>query len=174
MGECIKKVFIEMKDKFIDGIPEMHIPVLDPFQINEIDFNTGSGSTIGLESRFSNVLITYNRNVILESVNIDIQNGLCTIEVYFPILRMTSKYRLTGKVMIMQLNGTGHADGNFSKYILVSKQFTNYDVLVVIMLCNIFYNSTLKFSTNECHECNLYLIYFQPIFARLYITTDIL
>lgn len=116
LGECIKKVFIEMKDKFIDGIPEIHIPVLDPFQINEIDFNTGSGSTIGLESRFSNVLITYNRNVILESVNIDIQNGLCTIEVYFPILRMTSEYRLTGKIMIMQLNGTGHADGNFSKY----------------------------------------------------------
>ncbi|GLV39169.1 uncharacterized protein CBL_06220 [Carabus blaptoides fortunei] len=114
LGECVKNVFIDLKDKFISGIPEMHIPVLDPFEINEIDFNTGSGSSIGLESRFSNVKISYTKNVILENVNIDIPNVLCTIELKFPMLRLTTNYNLTGQIMIMQLNGTGNAEGNFT------------------------------------------------------------
>lgn len=116
LGECVKKVFLENKDKFLEGIPEMHIPPLDPFTVPRIDFNTGSGDVIGLNAVFTNVKIEGARNAVIEKVSADIPNGKAMLEISIPYLSIVGEYQLDGRILIIQLNGSGEGVGNFSEY----------------------------------------------------------
>lgn len=121
LGQCVKQVFENNKEKFIQGIPEMHIPVLEPFKLKQIDFNTGNASTIGVHAIFSNVKIEGARNAVLKSVKADIPNREATLEIEIPSLRITGNYNLEGRILVMQINGTGHGEGNFTNLYAINK-----------------------------------------------------
>lgn len=100
------------------GIPELQVPSLDPMQIDSVRFNTGNGSSMSLEMLFTNLTLYGCTEVELRNMQIDVEAGTAQIDTYFPRTRAIAHYHMHGRFLIMQIDGSGQAEGNYSKLII--------------------------------------------------------
>lgn len=102
----------DIKPRLAQGIPEMHIPQLEPVQITETTLSSGGTLT----ATFKNVFIYHASNFTAKSVDFDVEHNRAAIRVYLPVLEFASDYNIAGRVLVLQLNGSGKSHGNTSTY----------------------------------------------------------
>ncbi|XP_023022111.2 protein takeout isoform X2 [Leptinotarsa decemlineata] len=65
-------------------------------------------------AEFSDIKIYGAENFVLETLDCDVDNLRFGIIAQFPELITTAKYRVKGKIMILQLNSEGYLEGNYT------------------------------------------------------------
>lgn len=118
LDNCLREA-IELlrtnKDKNLaNGIPELLIPPCEPLSIPEIRIKQNAGA-IRMECIYSDVVISGLSNFTIRKVHVNKLSDSFRIDFWFPILKMSSKYHINGKVLLMPLLGKGDSSANFSK-----------------------------------------------------------
>ncbi|KAL3282197.1 hypothetical protein HHI36_005391 [Cryptolaemus montrouzieri] len=92
------------------GIPELGIPSLDPLIIPYAGLDTGRN----FNASFKNIEIFNADEFIVDKFQADLDKVHLDIGVSFPRLRIKSQYSVNGRILFIELKGTGPADGNFT------------------------------------------------------------
>lgn len=100
----------EIRNHFNSGIPEFDLPPMDPLVVPEISLDSDDS----FKASFKNVKIYHLNELKIEDISVNWNDNVVKIKLQLPHLRMTSDYSLQGKILFLQLQGEGKADGNFS------------------------------------------------------------
>lgn len=114
LDDCLFKAFNDIRPYIAGGIQEMRIPPIEPLIINEITLNTGNFKAI-----FTDLQIFNGTLYKVTKVNASLKKNSFRLELVFPYLHMEGDYRVIGKIVILQLNGTGKASANLSSYLFL-------------------------------------------------------
>lgn len=114
----MKNAAEEMRSRLPNGIPEMHIPSLDPMHIPHAELDTGAS----FKAVFDDIRIYGLSDFVLKSVKIDIKDNVIDVDLLFPLITAIADYNMKGRILILQLNGVGKAAGNYSKLLCVQKK----------------------------------------------------
>lgn len=115
LREAIELLRSNKEKNLTNGIPELLIPPCEPLSIPEIRIKQHAGA-IRMECIYSDVVISGLSNFTIRKVHMDKLSGSFRIDFWFPILKMSSKYLINGKVLLMPLHGHGNSSANFSKF----------------------------------------------------------
>lgn len=95
-----------------NGIPDMHIPVLEPLHVMHAELDTGAT----FKAIFDNIRIYGLTNYTVKNVNVDFAKNTLDLELLFPHVQALADYQLKGRLLILQLNGYGKSDGSYCKF----------------------------------------------------------
>lgn len=112
MRQCLIDAAENARSHLSDGIPEMHIPSLDPMRIPHAELDTGAS----FKATFDDIRIYGLTKFILKNVDLDIKNNVVDVDLMFPLVKAEADYRMKGRILILQLNGVGKCEGNYSKF----------------------------------------------------------
>lgn len=112
MREAIELLRSNKEKNLTSGIPELLIPPCEPLSIPEIRIKQNAGA-IRMECIYSDVVISGLSNFTIRKVHVDKLSGSFRIDFWFPMLKMSSKYHINGKVLLMPLHGSGNSFGDF-------------------------------------------------------------
>ncbi|CAL7939389.1 unnamed protein product [Xylocopa violacea] len=109
LGECIKNSVENFKPYLKQGLAEYKIPSLEPLLLKEVASNTGGS----LKLKLSNVKVSGASNFTLNTVKASLQKLRFIINLNIPSLTIKSDYNVDGKIILLQIRGTGPLDGHF-------------------------------------------------------------
>ncbi|KAK9888498.1 hypothetical protein WA026_000748 [Henosepilachna vigintioctopunctata] len=92
------------------GIPEFQLPSMNPLILPQATLDTGAN----FKATFKNIEVYYIDEFIFRRVNMDLKNNFVDMVLGFSRLRIKSIYNIQGRLLVLQLNGNGPADGNFT------------------------------------------------------------
>lgn len=100
-----------LRPKFLNGIPELAIPSFNPLTIPEAQLNVGDS----LNATFKRIQLWGVEHFILDELSIDIDKIEITVGITIPSMRVKSEYNIKGRLLVLELDGKGPSDGNYSK-----------------------------------------------------------
>lgn len=111
LEKCLLKVVEEdIRPRLAKGISEMGIPALEPLKIDSATLDTGAS----FKATFKNLYVHYATEFVLKNFDIDLDKNQVVLPISFPRLRLLSDYTIKGRLLILELNGSGKVDGNLS------------------------------------------------------------
>jgi len=106
VSERIRRLLEEFRQRMLEGIPELGLPILDPLTIQRLDINF-KHEAISLNGYADNLEIRYLSRFKLDYVDFDLLNKL-TLNITFPFLYITGNYDIKGKFGdLFALHGKG-------------------------------------------------------------------
>lgn len=106
--EFIIGVIENFREDMTTGIPELKVPVLDPFRSKKpvnIDVEDKKASVHG---NFSNILVQGLSKFVLDDLHADVQNLSLRFDLTIPYIKASGYYALDGKIIkIIPLRGNG-------------------------------------------------------------------
>lgn len=90
----------------------MHIPRLEPLIVPRAELDTGAT----FKAIFENIHLYGLSSFALKNINLDVNTNTVDIHLLFPSVRAIADYNMKGKILILQLNGVGKCEGNYSKW----------------------------------------------------------
>ncbi|EZA49853.1 Protein takeout [Ooceraea biroi] len=113
LNECVKRSVDSLKPYLKVGIPTLQIPSCEPLRVPHIEVSQAAGP-ISIKSTYSDIEIQGGTNVILKSINVDVNNDRVGLKLFFPRLEMTAHYNMNGKILLLSITGNGLARGNWT------------------------------------------------------------
>ncbi|PNF31864.1 Protein takeout, partial [Cryptotermes secundus] len=113
LNECVMSSVEGLRSHLATGIPEFGIPSCEPLQIKQLVFNQGHGA-VTLTSTYTDIKVYGPTEFRLDTVRIDLDKKSVRIKLWLPHLRMTSHYKIDGRVLIMPISGRGYNEGNYT------------------------------------------------------------
>lgn len=108
VNEFIKGVIENFKDDMQKGIPELKVPILDPFVPKKpikVDVEDSKASVHG---NFTDVSVEGLSGFILEDLNADLQNLSLRFDLTIPNIKANGNYKIDGKIIkIIPVRGNG-------------------------------------------------------------------
>lgn len=89
----------------------MHIPPMEPLEIPKANLDTGNS----LKATFTNIKVYHSSEFQVQDVDIDIDKNKILLKLFFNKMRIMADYKMKGRLLILELNGSGPADANLSK-----------------------------------------------------------
>lgn len=112
LANCLKESTEALRPYLRDGIPEMHLPPIEPLLVPHAELDTGES----FKATFDNFLVYGLTNYTLKNIDVDLDKNSVDLDLLFPFVRTTGDYKLKGRLLILQLNGFGKCDGNYSEH----------------------------------------------------------
>lgn len=100
----------QARPRLSNGIPEMHVPPLDPLHIPHVELDMGAT----FKATFDKIRIYGLSNFVLKNLNFNINENKIDVHLLFPYVTAIADYSMKGRILIMQLNGLGKCEGNYS------------------------------------------------------------
>ncbi|XP_055850550.1 protein takeout [Episyrphus balteatus] len=113
LNGCIKNCVEDLRDRMPVGIPQLHIPPLEPLLVPEVKLDQDSGA-VYLHSTYKDIEIRGLSQFDVENVIANIKNNTLTMQLRFPKINLKANYSLRGKIMMMPLLGEGICMANLS------------------------------------------------------------
>ncbi|XP_060517808.1 uncharacterized protein LOC132696791 [Cylas formicarius] len=110
LSKCINENVEIIRPKLKQGIPELFIPSLDPLLISRATLDSGNA----FKATFTNIELFYADKFHLHNFDMDLEKYKVDIKIGFPTLRIKSIYNINGRLLVLNLNGKGPADGNYT------------------------------------------------------------
>ncbi|VEN40100.1 unnamed protein product [Callosobruchus maculatus] len=111
INSCLQRNTEIIRPRLKNGIPEMHIPSFNPLVISQATLNGGDN----FEATFKNIRIYGADNFVLDKFEVTMKEKFrFEIDIHFDRLRILSDYKINGRLLVLQLNGEGPADGNYT------------------------------------------------------------
>ncbi|KAL1490573.1 hypothetical protein ABEB36_013243 [Hypothenemus hampei] len=108
--KCIVENLEIIRPKMKNGIPELFIPPMNPLVIPQATLNSGAN----FKATFKDILMYHADEFKLEDFTVDLNNYHIEIKMMFPELRIKSDYNIKGRLLVLNLDGKGPADGNYT------------------------------------------------------------
>lgn len=112
ISQCIIRNVDILRPRFNKGVPELAIPPFNPLTIPEAHYNGGS-----FNLTFRNIELYDLESFVIDDLYFDPSKPEFKLSVTIPRLRILAEYNVKGRVLLLQLDGKGPVDGNYSKYI---------------------------------------------------------
>ncbi|XP_050537909.1 circadian clock-controlled protein daywake-like [Daktulosphaira vitifoliae] len=113
INNCIKNMLETLRPYAVNGIPEMHVPPLDPISIPLITLNQGTNS-VNFKAVFTNLKGYGGKDFQTKNVRINLKENTFDVDLFFPNFQIDSKYEINGKILMLPIKGNGLFVGNFS------------------------------------------------------------
>ncbi|XP_045471923.1 protein takeout-like [Harmonia axyridis] len=110
LEKCILRAVDAIQPHLKSGIPELGIPSLDPLTIPFAGLEAGPT----FNASFRDIEVYYANEFKIDKFKLDLDKVDLDIGITFPKLRIKSKYAIDGKILFLELKGSGPADGNFT------------------------------------------------------------
>ncbi|KAK9888496.1 hypothetical protein WA026_000747 [Henosepilachna vigintioctopunctata] len=110
LDKCILRAVEQIKPHLKKGIPELGIPSLDPLVVPYAGVSTGPD----FNATFENIEVYNVYEFDLKKFAVDLDKIELDIELSIPNLRTKSKYSVNGKILFLELKGSGPSEGNFT------------------------------------------------------------
>lgn len=95
-----------------NGIPEMHIPQLEPLLVTSAVLDSGN-----FLAAFENIYLYGLTKFKVRYLNFDLNKDSSEISVDFDEVNLSADYKVKGRILILDVNGFGKSNGTFCKYI---------------------------------------------------------
>ncbi|KAI4499772.1 hypothetical protein M0802_005028 [Mischocyttarus mexicanus] len=115
INECITDSINQLREKLAEGIPELDVPQIDPFTLNEIRLLRGPNAA-RLDINLTNFQVQGPSKFVIRDMKANTDDVSFTFKVSFPILNFKGKYQIDAKLLLLQLSGEGDVIGNFTNY----------------------------------------------------------
>lgn len=113
LNECIKHCVKDLQARMPIGIPQLHIPPLEPLLVPEVKLDQDSGA-VYLHSTYRDIEVRGLSEFDIENIDANINNNSLKMQLHFPRIDMKANYSLRGKIMMMPLLGEGICKANLS------------------------------------------------------------
>jgi len=107
--DCIVKAVDELRPRLMEGIPELNVPSIREFKINEIVISP-TGSSYRIVGR--NIVATGLENFRVFRLKADLDRNTFYIGVEFPSVDYRGQYSMNVPTPVMRINGAGNVRGN--------------------------------------------------------------
>lgn len=134
MNKCVETKINGMRNEMADGIKEFGLPPLKLIPITELSLAIDNGNS-NMSLVFNDLLFKGAENFELKGVNFDVDNRVFTLNLFVPLFQMTSKYRMKGRMILLDLDATGNIAMNFSKYLQYFFCFSNCKNYYFCLIC---------------------------------------
>lgn len=110
LDECVKKSALELLPRLIEGAPELTLPSFNPFRMPEVQLKNSN-----FEINFKNLEL-YGTGIDIDTLQIEFkEHPQVHLIVTISNVGIISDYESSGKLLLLEMNGKGKANGNFSK-----------------------------------------------------------
>lgn len=106
LDQCLYHVLDSIRPFLHDGIPEWHVPSLEPLAIQGVSLNQGSGNT-RIRASFDELKVTGLSNYTITYVRSSPAQYKFSIGLQFPKLNITGKYDILGNLLLIPIKGRG-------------------------------------------------------------------
>ncbi|KAE8747350.1 hypothetical protein FOCC_FOCC005992 [Frankliniella occidentalis] len=108
LEDCIVKAVDDLRPRLMKGIPELDVPAMGPFKIDEVVVGPGfSYRIVG-----KNLLVTGLEDFRVFRLKADLDRNTFYIGVEIPAVRYTGQYTMNIPTPFMRVNGAGFVNGN--------------------------------------------------------------
>lgn len=120
------KEFTRLKEDFLKGMPELHLPQFDPYHIDKVEFSTaGNNNAMSFSTILTNVYMYGSKDIILVNLTVDLENVVVNVETHFHLAYLTADYQIKGNILVLPLDSTGKAQINYSKLNYIKNYYYN-------------------------------------------------
>ncbi|XP_072380893.1 uncharacterized protein [Diabrotica undecimpunctata] len=109
IGPCILKNVELIRPRLPNGIPELLIPPMNPFKLPEATLRAS-----GFEATFKDIELFNLDKFDIKEFQCNTENLKIKISAEFPVMVGKCKYKIKGKVLVLDLDSSGDFNGNFS------------------------------------------------------------
>lgn len=113
LSACLIRNVEIIRPKFSKGIPELGIPPMTPLVIPEAALS----SSATFSASFKNIQLYGLDKFLIDELSFDLSKPQLKLGITIPFLSIPSEYHLKGRLLVLELDGNGPANGNYSKYI---------------------------------------------------------
>lgn len=112
LPKCLLTAMESLRPRLPGGIPEMHIPKMEPLRVEKAVLESGND----LKLIFKNMDIYNLTTFKVVNGEFDIKNDFVKIDVNFDELSAEGEYSIKGKLLFLNLNGNGRVNGTLRKF----------------------------------------------------------
>ncbi|XP_033194175.1 circadian clock-controlled protein daywake [Bombus vancouverensis nearcticus] len=110
LADCIKASVNSLKPKLKTGVPEYKIPSLEPLELDELVGTSGGNIKLMLK----NVTVHGASNFTLLKMKANLDTLNFVVELDLPNLSIEGNYDVDGRVILLQIRGSGPMTGDFT------------------------------------------------------------
>lgn len=115
INDCIADSINNLREKLTVGIPELEVPPLEPFKLNEIRLLRGPNSA-RLDVNLTDLQVWGPSKFVVRDLKANTDDVTFNYKVGFPSLTFKGKYQIDAKLLLLELSGQGDLEGIFSDY----------------------------------------------------------
>ncbi|XP_015174283.1 PREDICTED: uncharacterized protein LOC107065267 [Polistes dominula] len=115
INDCILDSINQLHEKLAIGIPELDVPPLEPFKLNEIRLLRGPNAA-KLDVNLTDLQVWGASKFVLSDLTTNVDDVIFTFRLHFPVLTFNGKYQIDSKLLLLHLSGDGDLDGSFNDY----------------------------------------------------------
>uniref|UniRef100_A0A2H1VVY7 SFRICE_007389 n=1 Tax=Spodoptera frugiperda TaxID=7108 RepID=A0A2H1VVY7_SPOFR len=106
LGRCLRDALNAYIPQLATGVPEYGVPPCEPLIVPALSIQQSSGP-ISVRSSYSNVTVKGPSKMKVKDVDVNTQLHRVVARLYIPDLQMTGNYRVTGKLLMLPIDGQG-------------------------------------------------------------------
>ncbi|CAH0720081.1 unnamed protein product, partial [Brenthis ino] len=120
--ECLLTSFRLALPRFVQGIPEYGVEVMDEMVIDNVKFEI-----TGLKLTLKDARLKGDKDIILDKTKFDTSKKTITVDYHVPLYILTGRYNTDGKILTLPVQGEGDIEIRLQNVVVRSK--VNYDLL---------------------------------------------
>lgn len=122
LNKCLVQKLTATKPFIQTGVPELNIPTLDPFNLDEIDIDHKFGPTMFVKGVLKNLKAYGGSGIIFDDIKLNPQTLEGEVMVSFPYIYAETEYNIQGQFLI-PIQRRGYFRGNFTDVKVVGKGY---------------------------------------------------
>ncbi|XP_056647763.1 uncharacterized protein LOC130452479 [Diorhabda sublineata] len=112
--KCILEGFLATKPFFLEGIPELNVPSMDPYKVDAFAVNSSVENLIKIDAVCRNAVVTGLSTTIIDYLKADPIKHYGEIKLTIPWMYAEMDYDVKGQLLVIPLESRGHFQGNFT------------------------------------------------------------
>ncbi|XP_018321087.1 uncharacterized protein LOC108734157 [Agrilus planipennis] len=113
---CIENFLITLKPKLKEGIPELHVPPMEPLDLGEINLQTTDNHGM---LNFTNLKVWGCSDYTIKNVMVDLSRHIFKYNLKLPRLYFEGNYDMDMRLLAFELKDSGFMKGNLSKFTII-------------------------------------------------------
>ncbi|VVC90727.1 uncharacterized protein LOC126965873 [Leptidea sinapis] len=120
--KCLLEAIEVVKPRIINGVPELNIPSLEPFNVPTLKLDR-TGSNLRLKATVKNMKVYGGSNFKIEKIKLNLNNKYVgEVRLTMPRLVVVAEYDVHGsRILTLDINGKGKFRSNFTGITVVAR-----------------------------------------------------
>ncbi|XP_063372490.1 uncharacterized protein LOC134660645 [Cydia amplana] len=122
INKCIMQAIEVMRPRLREGIPEVHIPAIEPFAVPTLKLDR-TQPNLRLKAVVKNIRAVGGSNFVVEKLKLNLNNKYAAeVRLSLPRLAVTADYDVRGsRLLVLEIDGKGKLRGNFTGISVIAK-----------------------------------------------------
>lgn len=118
-SKCLLRAVEDVRPYLPGGIPEMHIPTLEPLLVSAATLDSGN-----FLASFQNIYVSGLTKFLVRDIDFDFDKNVGKLLIDFDQIDIISDYLVKGRILILDVNGNGKSNATFCKFLILLDDIT--------------------------------------------------